>query len=70
MKNPAFISLKNVNRCFSKTAAFCAVDNLSLNIHADEILEITGRSGAGKSALIRCLNGLEQIDTGSIFLTV
>ncbi|WP_074381410.1 methionine ABC transporter ATP-binding protein [Bartonella doshiae] len=67
MEKPALISLKNISRCYSKTAGTPAVDNLSLNIHAGEILGIIGRSGAGKSTLIRCLNGLEEIDAGSIF---
>ncbi|AGF74886.1 ABC transporter, ATP-binding protein [Bartonella australis AUST/NH1] len=67
MEDPALISLKNVSRHFSKTAGIPAVDNLSLDIHAGEILGIIGRSGAGKSTLIRCLNGLEKIDEGSIF---
>ncbi|WP_139412294.1 methionine ABC transporter ATP-binding protein [Bartonella mastomydis] len=67
MEKNALISLKNVSRCFNKTAGNPAVDNLSLDIHTGEILGIIGRSGAGKSTLIRCLNGLEKIDTGSLF---
>ncbi|GAA5100902.1 methionine ABC transporter ATP-binding protein [Bartonella acomydis] len=67
MKKPTLISLRNISRCFNKTAGIPAVNNLSLDIHAGEILGIIGRSGAGKSTLIRCLNGLEQIDAGSIF---
>ncbi|UTO28026.1 methionine ABC transporter ATP-binding protein [Bartonella harrusi] len=66
MEKPALISLKNISRCYSKTAGFPAIDNLFLDIHAGEILGIIGRSGAGKSTLIRCLNGLEKIDTGDI----
>ncbi|UNE53591.1 methionine ABC transporter ATP-binding protein [Bartonella machadoae] len=67
MEKSALISLKNISRCYNKTAGFPAIDNLSLDIHAGEILGIIGRSGAGKSTLIRCLNGLEKIDTGDIF---
>ncbi|ACS51753.1 MULTISPECIES: methionine ABC transporter ATP-binding protein [Bartonella] len=67
MEKPTLISLKNISRCFNKTAGVPVINNLSLNIHAGEILGIIGRSGAGKSTLIRCLNGLEKIDAGSIF---
>lgn len=64
MNKPLVYELKDVNRRFLETAA---VDNLSLTIEQGEILGIIGRSGAGKSTLMRCLNGLEQIDSGSIF---
>ncbi|WP_375666454.1 methionine ABC transporter ATP-binding protein [Bartonella sp. TT121SHDZB] len=67
MEKPTLISLKNISRCFNKAAGVPVINNLSLNIHAGEILGIIGRSGAGKSTLIRCLNGLEKIDAGSIF---
>ncbi|MCZ2329002.1 methionine ABC transporter ATP-binding protein [Bartonella sp. F02] len=67
MENSPLISLKNISRTFSKTTNTPAIKNLSLDIHAGEILGVIGRSGAGKSTLIRCLNGLEKIDAGSIF---
>ena len=44
----------------------CALDGVDLEIHAGEIVVIVGPSGSGKSTLIRCLNGLETIDAGSI----
>lgn len=60
---PAVLELQNIRRCFAETAA---VDGISLSVMRGEILGIIGRSGAGKSTLIRCLNGLERIDSGKI----
>lgn len=40
--------------------------NISFNINKGEIISIIGESGAGKSTLMRCLNGLEEVNSGSI----
>lgn len=58
------LELKEVYRHFGDTAA---VDGISLTIDKGEIVGIIGRSGAGKSTLIRCINGLEKIDSGAVF---
>lgn len=41
---------------------------ISFEVHGGEILTILGPSGSGKSSLLRCLNRLESIDHGEIFL--
>ncbi len=43
-----------------------ALDNVSLAIHAKEVVVILGPSGCGKSTFLRCLNGLETVQAGSI----
>lgn len=40
--------------------------NISFSINKGEIVSIIGESGAGKSTLMRCLNGLEEVNSGSI----
>ncbi|WP_100404232.1 phosphonate ABC transporter ATP-binding protein [Bacillus solitudinis] len=45
-----------------------AVDRLSLRINKGEFVCILGKSGAGKSTFIRCLNRLQQPSSGSIRL--
>ncbi len=45
---------------------FVALDSVSLSVQPGEILGIIGRSGAGKTTLIRCLNGLARPDTGTV----
>ncbi|MGO8484554.1 ATP-binding cassette domain-containing protein, partial [Rhizobium leguminosarum] len=52
-------------RRFGATAA---LDGISLTVKRGEILSIIGRSGAGTSTLIRCLNGLERADSGEILI--
>lgn len=57
------VRLDDIRRRFSETPA---LDGVSLSVSEGEILGIIGRSGAGKSTLIRCLNGLERIDSGEV----
>jgi polar amino acid transport system ATP-binding protein len=44
------------------------VDNVSLEVRRGETICIIGPSGAGKSSFLRCLNMLEQIDAGQVYL--
>ena len=41
--------------------------NISFTIEPEEHLVIIGGSGAGKSMLAKCILGLEDISSGSIF---
>lgn len=43
-----------------------AIKGVSLNIKEGEIYGIIGQSGAGKSTILRCINGLETYDKGSL----
>ncbi len=43
-----------------------ALENFSFSVKKGEVLTIIGPSGSGKSTLLRCLNGLEEIDSGTI----
>ena len=45
-----------------------ALDDLSVRVRRGEVLVVIGPSGAGKSTFLRCLNGLEQIDSGTIVI--
>jgi ABC-type polar amino acid transport system ATPase subunit len=48
------------------TGGIVAVKDFSTDIRRSEVLVIMGPSGSGKSTLLRCLNGLEERDSGTI----
>lgn len=58
------IELKAMSKCYGTTVA---LDNISLYIPAKQIFGIIGRSGAGKSSLLRMINLLERPTKGEIF---
>ncbi|MBW2593711.1 MAG: amino acid ABC transporter ATP-binding protein [Deltaproteobacteria bacterium] len=43
-----------------------ALKDFSTDIRRSEVVVLIGPSGSGKSTFLRCLNGLEEIDSGSI----
>jgi polar amino acid transport system ATP-binding protein len=45
---------------------FVALDKVDLDVALSEVVALVGPSGAGKSTFLRCLNGLESIDAGTI----
>lgn len=45
-----------------------ALDNVSFEVAAGEVVAILGASGAGKTTLFRCLTRLAQPDCGQVFL--
>ena len=42
------------------------LNNIDLTIVPGEVVVIIGASGSGKSTLIRCINGLEEFQSGSL----
>ena len=41
---------------------------VNLNVEKGEVVSVIGSSGSGKSTLLTCINGLEQINSGSILV--
>jgi general L-amino acid transport system ATP-binding protein len=57
------IRVEGVSKSFGD---FLALKNVSLDVAPGERVVICGPSGSGKSTLIRCIDGLEQHQSGSI----
>ncbi|EPJ51313.1 MAG: ABC-type polar amino acid transport system ATPase component [Osedax symbiont Rs2] len=59
------ISLQNVDKYFGE---FHALKKINLTVAKGERIVICGPSGSGKSTLIRCINRLEQHNSGNIIV--
>jgi polar amino acid transport system ATP-binding protein len=47
---------------------FCALDKVSMEVARGEVSCIIGPSGSGKSTFLRCINLLERMDGGAIWV--
>ena len=60
------ITVEGVTKRFG---SFLALDDINLEVKTGYLVALLGPSGSGKSTLLRAIAGLEQPDTGRIYLT-
>jgi phospholipid/cholesterol/gamma-HCH transport system ATP-binding protein len=63
IKSKPIIEIKNLFKSFSDNHV---LEGFNMNLYEGENLVIMGKSGSGKSVMIKCLVGLEEPDSGSI----
>jgi glutamine transport system ATP-binding protein len=59
------VKVKNIHKHFGKLHV---LNGLSLDVTKGEVVVIIGPSGSGKSTLLRCLNYLEPVQSGEIWI--
>ena len=59
------ISFKNVNKWYGELHV---LNDIDLEVDQGEVIVVCGPSGSGKSTLIRCINRLEPIQKGELFV--
>lgn len=63
------IQLQDINKLYAtKQGHFQALKNINLTIQSGEIVGILGYSGAGKSSLLRLINGLILPTSGAVYV--
>ncbi len=61
----AFLDIKGVTKSYGQTPVLRGID---LSVEQHQVVCLIGASGSGKSTLLRCVNGLEPIEAGDIWL--
>ncbi len=59
------VRMENVDKYYGD---FHVLKNINFTVNEGEIVVVCGPSGSGKSTLIRCINKLEEIDSGEIIV--
>ena len=61
----AYVELKHINKVFND---FKASDDVSFSVEKGKLIGLLGPSGSGKTTILRILAGLENADSGEIYI--
>src|SRR3954451_23278080 len=63
MRDRNLVELEQIRKAFRDNVV---LDRVDLSVARGEVIVIAGPSGSGKSTMLRCVNGLETIDSGEV----
>ncbi|WP_319005690.1 amino acid ABC transporter ATP-binding protein [Pararhizobium sp. BT-229] len=61
----SIVEMKSLNKFYG---SHHVLKNIDLSVNRGEVVVVIGASGSGKSTLIRCVNGLEMYQNGSLLV--
>ena len=63
MTNNIMLKMTDIHKSFGELEVLKGID---FSVAKGDVLAIIGPSGSGKSTMLRCINRLEEIDSGKI----
>ena len=63
----ATLNISNLSKSYDQ-GKVKALENITFHVRKGDICAVVGESGSGKTTLIRLIAGLEELDTGEIFI--
>lgn len=66
LKLMELIKFENVTKCYENGIKI--IDELNLNIYSQDFITLIGKSGCGKTTMLKLINGLIKPDSGKIYI--